>query len=394
MSRSVTPSGPTLGPSLTGHPFPQDHCFGDSATDLAWTCGQPHRTHLAKVQETFRQSPNNGRGRIAVNLNHWKQRDRMRILSVDGGGYLGLATAEFIAGIEAHFGVSFHQEFEFFCGTSTGALISLALAVGSTGAQIVELYRCLGQTVFQPRTDVPRRARLCPGIFRAKYSSAPLEKTLNEFFEDRTVGDVLLTGKRILVTSFSVSAGEPRIFKTDHAPQLSLHNSYRLRDIALASAAAPVFFPLARIQNPANGVVEVFCDGGVVSNHPALLGYAEAVYQLGISPADIRLLSISTPRVDLSQSPKDLDRGLRAWKETLPAIMLDSPAKIAHETIRRLVASCGPNQPRYERIALPNPQKIAFDCATAEATACLRQIGAGQAAQTDVRNRLARLWQP
>ena len=51
----------------------------------------------------------------------------MRILSIDGGGYLGLATAAFIEGIESHFNTSLHQEFELFCGTSTGAVIVLGL---------------------------------------------------------------------------------------------------------------------------------------------------------------------------------------------------------------------------------------------------------------------------
>lgn len=46
----------------------------------------------------------------------------MRILSLDGGGYLGLATVSFLEGIEAHFGLRCHDCFDFFTGTSTVAV--------------------------------------------------------------------------------------------------------------------------------------------------------------------------------------------------------------------------------------------------------------------------------
>ena len=64
----------------------------------------------------------------------------MRILSIDGGGYLGLATAAFIDGVERHFKTTLHDEFELFCGTSTGAIIALAIASGMSGRV---LPRCL-----------------------------------------------------------------------------------------------------------------------------------------------------------------------------------------------------------------------------------------------------------
>ena len=93
----------------------------------------------------------------------------MNIVSIDGGGYLGLATAEFVAGIEAHFGITFHEQFELFCGTSTGALISLALATGRTGDDVTKLYKLLGKDIFTPRTDIPWWCQLKPGFFSESY---------------------------------------------------------------------------------------------------------------------------------------------------------------------------------------------------------------------------------
>jgi patatin-like phospholipase/acyl hydrolase len=72
----------------------------------------------------------------------------MKILSIDGGGYLGLATAAFIAETERHFRTSYHENFDMFCGTSTGAIIALALASGMSGEEITSRYEKLGKSVF------------------------------------------------------------------------------------------------------------------------------------------------------------------------------------------------------------------------------------------------------
>jgi len=317
----------------------------------------------------------------------------MRIVSIDGGGYLGLATASFIEGIERHAQTTFHREFDLFCGTSTGAIITLGLASGMTGGQIADLYRSIGNTVFTKRLDVPFLARRCPGFLRAKYSLTPLRVALDEAFGDMTLGDLLAKDKKVLITSYSVTAGRPRIFKTDHSSQLSMHNRYRIADVALASAAAPTYFPLAEVTHPENGVREAFCDGGVVANHPALLGFAEAVFELNTAPSMVKVLSISTPREDLAEpSITDLDRGLRTWRHQLPQILVDSPSSISHQLLKRLVTTYGTPAPLYERIELSNRSCLAFDQADAAATHELVAIGADAAASNETRARLMALW--
>ena len=43
-----------------------------------------------------------------------EEKRAVRILSLDGGGYLGLAGAAFLAELERHFGVSCHDSFDLF----------------------------------------------------------------------------------------------------------------------------------------------------------------------------------------------------------------------------------------------------------------------------------------
>jgi hypothetical protein len=310
----------------------------------------------------------------------------MRVLSVDGGGFLGLATANFVAGIESHFGKTFHDCFDLFCGTSTGAIISLGLANGLAGRQLVELYRRLGPDVFHKR-----KAR---GIFAAKYDNHSLAKALGDALGTRTLDDLLRSGKHALVTAFCVTAGAPRFFKTNHSTNLTLHGGYRLCDVALASSAAPTFFPMVELTNPVNGVTEVFCDGGVVANHPALLGFTEAVYELQAAPKSVSILSLSTPREDLSQQAtgRRLNRGIFQWRKTLASVFIDSNSVVAHETLRRIVSTYGPDGPAYERVEMRNSHSLALDDAGADAIHTLCQAGAAQASSNEVRSRLERFF--
>lgn len=304
-----------------------------------------------------------------------------RVLSLDGGGYLGLATAAFIDGIEQHLGVPLHERFDLFCGTSTGALIALALANGSTGRDVVALYERLGPAVFG-------RRRIGGPYLRAKYDAGPLRAALQEQFGTRTLGDIHSAGKAALVTAFNVTAGQPRVFKTDHTPELTRDGSLSLVDIAMASAAAPTFFAVSRITNPREGITESFCDGGVAANHPGLLGYAEAVSTLGARPDQLRLLSITTPRTSLAEGPassRSLDRGYAGWVSALPAIFIDANATLAHQVLRRIVDSYPPPGPVYIRIHMSNDERLPMDCASTNATATLKHIGFSQAADGHVR---------
>lgn len=321
----------------------------------------------------------------------------MRILSVDGGGYLGLASATLLAEAERHFGVSCHERFDLFCGTSTGAIIALALASGMSAAEVAVLYRDFGPKVFRNPVPGVRAMRTAWGFVAARYSNRALAAALGDAFGERTLGDVQVGGKRALVTAFCMSAGEPRVFKTDHAVGLTLHDRYRLRDVALASSAAPVYLPNVVIPSPTTGAPERFCDGGVFANHPAVLGYAEAVSHLDVSPTAVRLLSVSTPRASLAEGssaggPLDrflLSRGVLGWSTKISGVMIDGTSKIAHHTLDRLVRPFRAGGARYERIDLERPRGTDLDIATARATAALVHAGSHRATLAETRARLA-----
>ena len=317
-----------------------------------------------------------------------------RILSLDGGGYLGLATAAYLAELERHFDVRFADRFDLFCGTSTGAIIALGLAKGLSARAITELYTDLGRRVFWNPVPGWRQLRFARGLFISRYGNRQLAKCLADAFSTTTLGDVHNRGKCALVPAFCVTSGRPRIFKTDHHRDLSTDNGYRLADVALASASAPTYLPVLTLRS-ADGISHRYCDGGLFANHPALLGFTEAVSLLGKKPAAVRLLSISTPRSDLSEGDARLSslqrfllhRGLFGWASKLASIMIDATSEVGHQTVKRLAETAGA---LYERVELREPAKmrLAIDDASKRATNQLVRIGHDTAVQNDMRDRI------
>jgi len=300
---------------------------------------------------------------------------------------------------EKHFQSKSSEVFDLFCGTSTGAIIALALACGNSAGDVRRLYESFGAKVFNNRLPGERIFRTwVRGWFFSMYSNHHLVRQLEELFGNVTLGDLLARGKYVVVPAFNLTTGKPRVFKTDHAPGLSTDSAYKASDVALASSAAPVYLPVVALTSPTTGATERFCDGGIFANHPALLAYTEAVYAIKSDPKDLRMLSISTPRSSFAEYENSfrsrlLSRGVLGWRgPRLASLFIESMSEISNEATRRLVeAGCG-DVTAYERIVLRNPGGLDLDLANNKTTATLVSLGSSEAVQTATRAKMAKFY--
>lgn len=324
----------------------------------------------------------------------------MRVFSADGGGYLGLATAAFIDGIEKSFGKQFSECFDLFCGTSTGAIIALALASGKSGSEIVQLYQTLGNTVFRHRFPWTRIRKKATSLAIPMYARAPLDEALKNTFGTTTLGDLHAAGKLVIITAFSVTNGRPRIFKTDHGKGLDRDNKRLVWEVAAASASAPVYFAPIRITDPITNEFELFCDGGLFANHPALLGLSESLSHLETPFEEISILSVSTPRGELGRAhtaepswKQHLHQhGAFFWGLDIFSMMMDGTSSISDETLRRLIDWKSADG-RYQRIGFVKPNGCEMDIATESTTTKLKQCGYNKAADGATRDRVAQFFE-
>ena len=199
-----------------------------------------------------------------------------RILAIDGGGLRGLYAATILAEIEKKLGIRISDYFELICGTSTGAIISAALACGISAETIKDLYLKEGAAIFKKRNIVP--------FIKSHYGSEKLYSCLKKQFKDITMGDV---NTNLLITSFNITTGSPVVFKSVKHKDYYMDKERSVVDCVMCSTAAPTYFDPYLMDD------SYYVDGGVGANNPALVGYTEAVGpRLGWEKEDVYVLSI------------------------------------------------------------------------------------------------------
>ncbi|UJJ52996.1 CBASS cGAMP-activated phospholipase [Rhodanobacter denitrificans] len=245
------------------------------------------------------------------------------MLTLDGDGARGYLTLKILECVEAYLNtltdnaLPLGARFDLICGTSTGGIIALALALGRPVSEISALYerhvpRIFGSTM--------RRFGWMRN-FRPRYRSDALREAMHAFFGDLTLGAVQTD---VCVTAASLTNARPHLFRSDYAKPGPWRGEDRLADLALATSAAPTFFAAHATERLSDLV-----DGGLYANNPALLGVVEAFQfsrpsRRGIAPphdlgatclAQLAVLSIGTgEQCAMPYTPERLrNGGLLAW---------------------------------------------------------------------------------
>ena len=223
---------------------------------------------------------------------------KFQILSLDGGGIKGLFSAAVLAAVEEDLGITVSDHFDLITGTSTGGIIALGLGAGMRPREIVQFYVGKGPHIFRNRLGL---ASLKHWLFR-KFSNAQLRAALHECFGDSPLGS---SRKRLVIPSYNLGEDDVYLFKTPHHVRLRRDSKVPMWKVALATSAAPTYFPPCREVDSIRLV-----DGGVWANNPTMIGVVEAVSMLGVSLEAISVLSLGTSDA-VARRPKRLDWGGR-----------------------------------------------------------------------------------
>jgi predicted acylesterase/phospholipase RssA len=171
--------------------------------------------------------------------------------------------------------VGAHQIFDFFAGTSTGALLALGLVKPNplSPGEIIQVYRDWAATIFPPARFTGFGAMR--QAISNKYEAGPWEEVLHDLFGDERLSECIAN---VIVAAYDTDNRGPFFFKHfDPEPRRRRGEppDFYLRDVARATSAAPTFFPPARITS-FDGRYITLVDGGIVANNPALSAYVEA----------------------------------------------------------------------------------------------------------------------
>ncbi|TQC96262.1 hypothetical protein FK216_12415 [Moraxellaceae bacterium AER2_44_116] len=232
--------------------------------------------------------------------------ERFQILSLSGGGFRGLYTAQVLADLEEKSGLPIAKHFDLLAGTSIGGILALAAACEIPMALIVDLFCKHGHEIFQKR---PFWQNIY-GLRKSPYSSDGLRKLLSS---DHLFGKRLLSDAKhpVIVPSINYTKGIPVVFKTPHHDTIERDHVFSLVDVALATSAAPAYFPRHVMDS------QQYVDGGLCANNPALLGLHEADYYFNIPLDQIWMLSVGTLSSQRTVNAKtSRDGGAIDWAES------------------------------------------------------------------------------
>jgi hypothetical protein len=237
------------------------------------------------------------------------------ILSLDGGGIRGVFSLEVLLRMQELLRKEYGKDdlvladhFDFFAGTSTGAIIATCLCWGMSVQEILSFYLAYGKTMFRP---IPWY-RPVKKYLVSKYDAQPLSDLLQKTFSEDGEGkvpamlDTARLKKLLLVVIRNHTTGSQwpltnnlkAKYNDPSLPDCNLR--IPLWKVVRASTAAPVFFDPEEIE--LGGRRSLFVDGAVTPyNNPALITALTAVlpcYRLDWTPGaeNIRLISVGTMR--------------------------------------------------------------------------------------------------
>lgn len=244
-----------------------------------------------------------------------EERKPFKILCIDGGGIKGLYSAVVLDKLEKKFNCLLSDKFDLICGTSTGGILALAVALKIPMYKAVEMYKKKGGLIFNEKFKRLPLAKYylifkqaCLG---SKYNQKQLKKALKEVYGVKTMGDCC---NLVCIPAFNVSTGKPTVFKRDYGT-LCRDNNLNCVDVALATAAAPTYFPIHKINNLK------YADGGLWANNPTMVGLTEYLFKVSklneLDYNEVEILSISSFATPKGEVVNKLNRSFLNWRHTI-----------------------------------------------------------------------------
>lgn len=258
-------------------------------------------------------------------------RNKFKILSIDGGGIRGIIPCKILADLESELikrdgdDVRLSDYFDIICGTSTGGMIAIGLALGLTAKEILDLYIKHGTDIFPIKKKWKISKLKNWALGKPFYERDLLKKHLETLYGKCTRdGDTRLghAKTRLIIPTYNAEHGTIHIFKTAHGEGLVRDYQIPAVDAALCTAAAPVYFEPYSFTYTTKGTndkqtFQNMVDGGLIANNPSHIGLIEATECLRIPLNDISLLSLGTGLDNFSAKICSKTMGPKFWTNPL-----------------------------------------------------------------------------
>ncbi|MFY9727198.1 MAG: patatin-like phospholipase family protein, partial [Bryobacteraceae bacterium] len=212
------------------------------------------------------------------------------ILSIRGGGIRGIIPACCLVKLEAQLGGTTRDHIAYCAGTSTGALLTAAVAAGVPATDILKIYTDRSKEIFTPAGIVADTKRVAEGFI---YDPAHLRDVLASVFGAAASWAVNDCPIGVMISATAMN-GRNWFFVRDNPRNARTTGSVKLIDAAVASACCPTYFDHWKIDG-IDGRTIYFFDGGVGGTaNPVYQACVEAFQYDAFTPDGTRVIALGT----------------------------------------------------------------------------------------------------
>lgn len=235
------------------------------------------------------------------------------ILSIRGGGIRGIIPCCCLIELEKQLGGLTRDHVDMCAGTSTGALLTAAVAAGIPATDLLKVYTDRSHEIFTPTGAVAAAKRVAVGFM---YDPQHLHDVLVSVFGRKAGWKINDTPIRVMISATAMD-GHNWFFVQDNPKNAKTTGTVKLVDAAVASACAPTYFDHWRIDDiPVDGEPTTirFFDGGAGGTaNPAYQACVEAFEFDDFDPQDTKLVALGTGYYPASETPPSGIIGTIGW---------------------------------------------------------------------------------
>ncbi len=254
------------------------------------------------------------------------------ILSVRGGGIRGIIPACCLVELESQLGGLARDHIDYCAGTSTGALVTAAVAAGVPATDILKVYTDQAKEIFTPTGIIAEAKRVAVGFM---YNPANLQHVMEGALGPAAAWVVNDSPLGLMIAATAVN-GHNWYFVKDNAKNDRTTGAVKLVDAAVASACAPTYFnhwKIDGIGGRTDGQTVYFFDGGVGGTaNPVYEACVEAFEYDTFLPADTRVISLGT---GYFPGPANPPSGLLKVIEWTASTLVDTSEDWADGAVKR-----------------------------------------------------------
>jgi len=205
-------------------------------------------------------------------------KDKVRVLSLDGGGIKSLITLKMLAYLEKETGKKTGEIFDYIAGTSSGGMLTLYLTMPEehdchkpkySANEVITLFQEDSKLIFKAKPTAKCLTKPAVQLFSTPYDLKTMMGMTENRFTANRMRDAVTDA---FVLTFDTETNMPVPFTSYDGN----YNDAKMSTVAAATSVAPFYFSPINYYDKKLNRNRTLIDGGLVAKNPSVFAYEEA----------------------------------------------------------------------------------------------------------------------